>query len=117
MEIVSSNALTIIQPLVDLLAMGSAAGRSASRLINDSRGSGDSATMIFPPRSSYVEPGSYPHILDGQSKTQNEFDRQCQQHAHGKKLKCQVLQQARAGQQLLLEFLLRKQAAVKLSQT
>src|SRR5919205_2077189 len=109
MEIVSSSAPISIQPLVDLLAIGSCAGRSASLLINDSRRSVDSATMIFPPRSSYVEPGSYPHILDGQSKTQNEFDRQCQQHAYGKKLKGQVLQKARARQKLLFEFVLRKQ--------
>src|ERR1044072_7730828 len=108
MERVSSNPLTIIQPLVDLLAIGSAAGRSSSLLINDSRGAGDSATMTFPPRSSYVEPGSYPHILDGENQTQKQLHWQRQQHAHGKELKRQVLQQARARQQLLFEFVLRK---------
>src|SRR6185503_5660071 len=110
MEIVSSSALTIIQPLVDLLAIGSCAGRSSSLLINDSRGSGDSATMIFPPRSSYVEPGSYPHILNRENQTQKQLDRQRQQHAHCKELERHVLQQARARKQLLLEFVLRKQS-------
>jgi hypothetical protein len=46
---VSSNALTSIQPLVERLAMGSLAGTSASFLTNDSPGPGVSATMIFPP--------------------------------------------------------------------
>src|SRR4029079_19561155 len=103
MEIVNSSALTIIQPLVDLLAIGSAAGRSASLLINDSRDSVDSATMIFPPRSSYVEPGSYPHILNRENQTQKQFHRQCQQHTHREKLKSQVLQQAGARQEFFFE--------------
>src|ERR1044072_873027 len=110
MERVSSNPLTIIQPLVDLLAIGSAAGRSSSLLINDSRGSGDSATMTFPPRSSYVEPGSYPHILDCKNQSQKQLHWQRQKHAHGEKLKGHVLKQAGTRQQLLLEFVFRKQA-------
>src|SRR5215211_1400595 len=48
MEIVSSNALNSIQPLVELLTIGSAAGTSASFLTNDSPGPGVSATMISP---------------------------------------------------------------------
>src|ERR1044072_1743847 len=109
MEIVSKSALTSIQPLVDLLAIGSATGRSSSLLINDSRGS-DSATMIFPPRSSYVEPGSYPHVLNRENQSQKQFHGQRQQHAHGEKLKCHVLQQAGARQEFLFELVFRKQA-------
>src|ERR1041384_4640366 len=108
MEIVNSNADTSIQPLVERLTIGSCAGRSASLLINDSRGSGASATMIFPPRCLYVEPWSYPHIFNRQSQTQNELHRQCQQHAHRKKLKSEVLKQTRSGQKLLFELVLRK---------
>src|ERR1043165_870821 len=109
MEIVNSNADTSIQPLVERLAIGSAAGRSASLLINDSRGSVGSATMIFPPRYLYVEPWSYPHIFNRQSQTQNQFHRQCQQHTYRKKLEREVLQQTRPRQKLLFELVLRKQ--------
>src|SRR5262245_27429541 len=109
METVNSSALASIQPLLERLAIGSAAGRSSSFLINDSRDSGDSATMIFPPRSSYVEPGSYPHILNRENQAQKQFHRQSQQHAHREKLKCQVLQQAGAREEFLFEFVLRKQ--------
>src|ERR1051326_862664 len=108
MEIVSSSAPTSIQPLDECLVTGCCARRSASLLINDSRGS-DSATMIFPPRSSYVEPGSYPHVLNRENQSQKQFHGQRQQHAHGEKLKCQVLQQAGARQEFLFELVLRKQ--------
>src|SRR6185295_16045577 len=100
---------TSIQPLVERLAIGSTAGRSASLLINDSRGSSASATMISPPRYLYVEPWSYPHILNRQRQTQNQFHRQCQQHAHRKKLESEVLQQTRSRQKLLFERVLGKQ--------
>src|SRR6185503_14810324 len=103
MEIVNSNADTIIQPLVDLLAIGSSAGRSASLLINDSRGSSASATIDLPPRYLYVEPWSYPYILNRQCQTQNQFHRQRQQYAHRKKLESEVLQQTRSRQKFLFE--------------
>jgi hypothetical protein len=51
MEIVSSNALTSIQPLVELPTIGSFAGVSASLLTNDSPGAGESATVFVPPRT------------------------------------------------------------------
>src|SRR5215207_1477566 len=73
--------------------------------------------MIFPPRCSYVEPGSYPHILDSENQAQNKLHRKRQQHADGKKLKHQVLQQTRSRQDPLLEFVLGEQAAMKLVQT
>src|SRR5689334_7207015 len=66
--------------------------------------------MIFPPRSSYVEPGSYPHILNREYQTQKQLHRLSQQHAHGEKLECQVLQQAGARQEFLFELVFRKQA-------
>jgi hypothetical protein len=46
MEIVINSAQTSIQPLVERLTIGSFAGKSASLLINDSPGAGESATMI-----------------------------------------------------------------------
>src|SRR5215203_1454171 len=109
MERVISRAEISIQPLVERLTIGSAAGTSASLLTNDSPGPGVSATMILPPRYSYIEPGSYPHILDGQAQPQNQFHRQRQQHTDCKKLEGQILKQARAGEQLLLEPILGKQ--------
>src|SRR6185369_6098894 len=109
MESVSNSADASIHPLVERLTIGSAAGKSASLLTNDSRGPGDSATMIFPPRFSYVEPGSYPHILNRENQTQKQLHRQSQQHADGEKLERQVLQQARARQKLLFKLILGKQ--------
>src|SRR5215217_2510312 len=117
MESVISNADTSIQPLVERLAIGSAAGRSDSLLTNDSLAERESATMIFPPRYSYVEPGSYPYILDSKNQTQNKLHRKCQQHADGKKLKRQVLQQTRSRQDPLFKFVLGEQAAMKFIQT
>src|ERR1043165_1430047 len=145
MEIVNSNADTSIQPLVERLAIGSAAGRSASLLINDSRGSGASATMIFPPRilcatsvfsvspwllilglhkprrlhreDLYVEPWSYPYILNRQRQTQNQLDRQCQQHTHREELESQVLKQTRSRKKFLFECILRKEGFMKSCQT
>ena len=54
-----------IQPLDERLTIGSWAGNSGSLFTNDSPGPGASATMIFPPRHSNIEPRSNPHILDG----------------------------------------------------
>src|ERR1041384_6718418 len=110
MEIVSSNALNSIQPLVELLTIGSSAGTSASFLTNDSPGPG-SATMISPPHYSKIdiEPGNYPYILNRQSEAQNQFHRQRQQYADCEKLKRQVLQQTGARQKLLFEWIFRKQ--------
>src|SRR5688572_18105778 len=51
MEIVSSNADTSIQPLVERLTIGSFTGVSASLLTNDSPGAGESATVIVPPHT------------------------------------------------------------------
>src|SRR6185369_11932504 len=96
MESVSNSADASIHPLVERLTIGSAAGKSASLLTNDSRGPGDSATMIFPPRFSYVEPGSYPHILNRENQTQKQLHRQSQQHAD-------------ARQKLLFKLILGKQ--------
>src|SRR5215510_7393417 len=110
MERVNNNADASIQPLVEWLTIGSCAGKSASLLINDSLVSRESATMIFPPRYSYVEPWSYPHILDGQSQTQSKLHRQSQQHTYCEELERQVLQQARSRQNLLLEGILRKES-------
>src|SRR5215213_2776529 len=109
MEIVSSNALTSIQPLVERLVMGSSAGTSGSLLINDSSRPGDSATMIFLHHASDVEPGSYPHILNRENQSQEKLRRQRQQHADRKELEHHVLQQAGSCQDLFFERLLRKQ--------
>src|SRR5260370_33456087 len=95
-----------MRPLVERPTIGSRAGNSGSFFTNDSAAPEESATTIVPPRSSYVEPGSYPHILNRQSKSQNQFHRKRKQNTHSKKLKSQVLQQACSREDLSLEFLL-----------
>ena len=71
--------------------------------------------MISPPRylKIDIQPGNHPYVLDGQSQAQKQFHRQRQQHTHCKKLKRQVLEQARARQQLLLELVLWEQISAE----
>src|SRR5947207_14020684 len=99
-----------MRPLVERLTIGSCVGKSGSRFAKDSAGTEESATKIVPPRSSYIEIGCYPHVLDCQSQSQDQFNGQRQQDAHSEELKRQILQQARPGQDLFLKFLLRKQS-------
>src|SRR5688500_288285 len=95
MEMVISSALTSIQPLEDQPTMGSSTGTSGSFFTtNDSSGLGESATMNVPPPYSYVEPGSYPHVLDRKDQPQEKLHRQRQQDADRKELEGHVLQQA-----------------------
>src|SRR5690349_15816701 len=68
--------------------------------------------MIYPPHNSDIEPGRNPNVLDGQCKAQNQFHRQRQQHAHGEKLKRQILQHARSRQELLFKRVLREKIAM-----
>jgi hypothetical protein len=91
-------AHTSMMPLVERLTIGSCAGASGSFFTSDSEDSGNSATKIHPPRPSDIEPGSYPNVLNGQRQAQNEFDWQRQQNTDRKKLKGQILEQARACQ-------------------
>src|SRR5215208_5027094 len=91
--------------LVERLTMGSGAGASGSRLASLSV-SGVSATGMNPPLEvlSDVEPGSDQDVLDREQQAQQELDREEPQHRDGEELEGQVLEDARARQQLLLEL-------------
>src|SRR3712207_8188768 len=85
--------------------MGSGCGASASRFASLSV-SGVSATGMNPPLEvpSDVEPGSDPDVLDGEGQPQNELDGEEPEHRDGEELEGQVLEDAGARQNLLLQL-------------
>ena len=74
--------------------------------------------MIFPPHYSelILNQGITHTYLMVKAKRKMSLTGKRQQHAHGKKLKRQILKQTRARQDLLLKFILREQTPVKLTQ-
>src|SRR6185503_10337836 len=106
--------------LVDRLTIGSRCGSASlgargsiaseeSAMFDELNVARESCAVFYgrtpaPLSSSYIEIPADPDIFDGESQPQKQLHRHCEQNAHCKKLKRQILQDAGLGEQLALEF-------------